>query len=179
MPINKLSGELYSENNYSAFNGDNFNITLANVKTTFGKNTDVSLGLGNVWTYEEGKHKNTPAIEAHLTYNFSDNFNSSARFRKFGKTNEYRVDFTGSYEINKHNSIYAGAQYSIANDGVLNHNAGAWLGYTFTLNNGVSLSAEFEQGVPLNNYETTPGRTIRSFSDSNKTINAVISIPIK
>ena len=175
MPI----GELYSENNYSAFTGDNFNITLFNIKTKIGRNTDASFGIGNVWTYEDKQNKNVPAMEAMLTQNVGEYLNGYTRFRKFGNNEEYRVAFGANYGIDNHHSIYAGTHYTMNNDGEWSRNTGYWLGYSYQFNNGASISAEFEQGVPLNKTAPSIGHTLGSFNDANKTFNLTVAIPIK
>ena len=179
MPIPNITGEIYSENNYSAFTGDNYNITLLNLKAKLGKSTDASLGVGNVWTLEEGKNKNVPAMEGILNQNIGEHLSSYARFRKYGKTDEYRVGFQANCNISKKQSIYAGTHYTMDKNEEWNKNTGYWLGYTYEFNNGMTVSAEYEQVIPLEKTAPSVGHTLGSFNDSNKTFNFVLSIPIE
>ena len=178
MPIPKISGEFYSENNYSAFTGENFNITLLNAKSKVSKHTDISFGFGNVWTYTEKKHKNVPAFEGIFNVNINDNLNTYARYRKFGKIDEYRVGFQGTCGIKSNQSIYAGTHYTVTRDEEWKRATGYWLGYDYEFKNGVSVSAEYEQGIELGGNNPSIGQTLGSFNDSNKTFNLVLSIPI-
>ena len=118
-------------------------------------------------------------MELLLNHNIGDYLNSYAGFRKFGNNEEYRVAFGANYGIDKHQSIYAGTHYTMNNDGEWNKNTGYWVGYSYELNNGATLSAEFEQGIPLNKTAPSIGHTLGSFDDSNKTFNFTFAIPIK
>ena len=177
MPNPEITGEFYSENNYSAFTGDNYNITLLNAKLQLGQNTSASLGFGNVWTVEEGKSKNVPAVEGIVNQDIGEHLSGYARFRKYGKTDEYRIGFQAGCNISKNQSIYGGTHYTMNNDGEWSKNTGYWIGYTYEFKNGITVSAEAEQGIPLDKTEMSIGHTLGSFSDANKTLNIVISIP--
>jgi hypothetical protein len=178
MPIPKITGELYSENNYSAFTGDNYNITVLNAKAQLGQKTSVSLGFGNVWTVEEGKSSNVPAMEGIVNQDIGEHLSGYARLRKYGKTDEYRIGFQAGCNISKNQSIYAGTHYTMSNYGEWSRNTGYWIGYTYEFKNGTTISTELEQGIPLKETARSIGHTIGSFNDSNKTFNVVISVPI-
>ena len=168
-----------STSNYLSFDGTNENLTMigGNVKLT--PSFSASLGAGNYWTHSKGKDKNEPAIEAKLKYNIGEHLNAQARFREIGGTEQYRVTFGGSYKIDKHQSIYASAHATAKNSNEWKYNTGGWIGYTYNFNNGVSVSGELQQNIPLNKGSKNVGKTLGCFDDSNKMVNVMITVPLK
>ena len=79
----------------------------------------------------------------------NDNLSSYARYRRFGNVDEYRVGFQDTYSIKSNQSIYAGTHYTVTRDEEWQRSTGYWLGYSYELNNGTTISAEFEQGIEL------------------------------
>ena len=89
------------------------------------------------------------AAEGIFNVDMNDNLSSYARYRRFGNVDEYRVGFQGTYGIKSNQSIYAGTHYIITRDEEWQRSTGYWLGYSYELNNGTTISAEFEQGIIL------------------------------
>jgi len=147
----KVTGSFSSSNYFEASqNIDSFN-TL-NVSTQVGDVT-FSAGVGTNTSYKPNatgyKTSMVPAIEAKVKYNITDNLNAQARFRKIGDTEQYRVAFGGSYNINNNNSIYAAAHLTNKQTSISSKtNTGAWVGYTHNFG-GCSLSAELQQNIPF------------------------------
>ena len=77
MPITKVTGEVSTTNYYSPFTGDNSNILLLKAKANLNSNLNVSLGVGNMFTLEDGKSKDVPAIEAKASYDIGKYLNNS------------------------------------------------------------------------------------------------------
>jgi hypothetical protein len=174
----KVTGSLSSTNEYSVFTGDNTNITLLNAQMNLSKNMDLSLGVGNWWTIEDGKNKNVPALEAKLNYNIGEFLSAGTRYRKLGGNDEYRLTFGSNYNFNKHHSISAETQFTLEKNNNWSKSTGLSLGYTYTFNNGIELTGEIEQGIPLDKDSPSIGYTLGSFKDSEKTFNVSLKIPI-
>ena len=174
MPI-KLSGNV-STSNYLAFDGSNENLTMVGVSTKVGSNTTFSLGLGNDSNINGSKISNKPALEAKVKYNIGEHLNAQARFREIGGTEQYRVTFGGSYKLDDKNSLY-GAFHATSknNNGDWNHKAGGWVGVTHNFGNGLTVSGEIQQNIPLNKTAQGVGNTLSSFNDSNKSFNVIVS----
>ena len=177
MPIRKINAQVTSSNYYS-LDGNNENLTMLLASTALNKNTTLTLGFGNDWTVTDGKNKNKPAIEAKAKYNIGENLNTQFRFRKIGGTEQYRVTFGGSHKIDKNQSLYASIHTTAKNSGNWKCNTGGWIGYTYKFKNGTSISAEFQQNIPLNNTKQSVGKTLSAFDDSNKMINVILSVPL-
>lgn len=177
MPIPKINAQVTSSNYYSP-DGNNENLTMLAASTALNKNTTLTFGFGNDWTVADGKNKNKPAIEAKVKYNIGKNLNTQFRFREIGNTEQYRVTFGGSHKINKNQSLYASVHTTAKNSDSWKYNAGGWIGYTYKFNSGTSVSAEFQQNIPLNNTKQSVGKILSSFDDSNKMLNVIFSIPL-
>ncbi len=178
MPTPKVTGKFSSTNDYSMFTKDNTNITLLTAATSLNKNFKFSFGVGNYWTVDAGKHKNVPALELKASNNFGKYMNAAVRYRRLGGTNQYRVIFGANYDINKHHSLSAETYFTMKQSDKWSKGTGISVGYTYAFNNGVELSTELEQGIPLNSDSPSIGRTLGSFSDSEKTFNVKLSVPI-
>lgn len=166
----------FSNSNYYASDGSNENLSLFGVNAKVIPNTIFSIGIGSDCVINpNGESSNNPAIEAKLKYNINNNLNTQFRFRKIGGTEQYRVTFGGSHKFDKHNSIYAAVHATSKNNhGTWNHKTGGWIGYTYTFNNGVSLSGELQQNINLNGKPTQIG----SFNDGNKLVNMMLTVPL-
>ncbi len=168
-----------SNANYLSFNGENENLTLIGGDIKFSSRLNMSVGIGNDWTHSKSGNKNKPAIEAKIKYNIGECFNAQTRFREIGGTEQYRVAFGGSYKLDKHNSIYSDLHFTAKDSGEWKYNTGGWIGYTYKFNNGVSVSGELQQNIPLNKGSQGAGKTLAAFDDSNKMFNLMLTIPIK
>lgn len=178
MPTPSVTG-IFSSSNYTSFDGSNENLTTLGAKVALRDDLSVSFGFGNDWTLSKnGESKNKPAIEVKARYNINQNFNTQFRFREIGGDEQYRVTFGGSYSFDKHNSIYAALHATTKHTNEWKHNAGIWVGYTHTFNNGISISGEVQQNIPLNKGSKGFGETISSM-DANKMVNVMLTVPIK
>ena len=178
MPFPKLSGFVTSLN-YLSFDGTNENLTMVGGNIKLARNLNLSAGVGNYWTHTSEKDTNKPTIEAKLKYNINKSLNAQARFREIGGVEQYRVTFGGNYKINKNNSIYASVHGTAKDSGEWNFNTGGWIGYTHNFKNGISVSGEFQQNIPLNKGSKSVGETLGCFNDSNKMFNVIVSVPFK
>ena len=174
----KITG-FVSSSNYLSFDGSNENLTTlgGNVKIT--RDLNLTVGVGNYFTHTSDKNTNEPTIEAKLKYNINDNLNVQARFREIGGVEQYRVAFGGSHKINKQNSIYTAIHATAKDTGKWSFNTGAWVGYTHNFKNGISISGEFQQNIPLNKGSKNVGKTLGCFDDTNKMFNVIVSVPFK
>lgn len=173
MPVNKLNG-FVSNSNYFSFDGSNENLTIVGKNYPLTKSTTLSAGVGfdNDIKYTNGKFvtDTQPAIEVKLKQNIafptnigngSMSFNSQARFRKIGGSEQYRVGFGANYKIDKNQSVYTAVHATAKNkNGEWNNKAGIWAGYTYSFNHGTSISAEIQ-------YNT----------DRTKSFNIMTTIP--
>ena len=175
--MRNLTGEFSSKNYFSPFTADNKNLTLMSAKVTLGDNVKASLGVGSEWSIKEGVHKVKPALEAKVDFSIGEYLSTQARFREIGGAEQYRVAFTGKYKINKHNSVYATTHFTTKKDKEWENSTGGWIGYSYKFNNGISISAELEQSIPLKKSAPSVGHSIGSFNDSNKTFNLNVSVP--
>jgi len=164
--------------NYLSFDGKNENLITLGGDIKLTKQLGLSVGVGNYWTHSNGKDTHKPAIEAKLKYNIGDYLNAQARFREIGGDEQYRITFGGSYRFDQHNSVYASVHGTAKYSGEWKYNTGGWLGYTYKFNNGISISGEIQQNIPLNNAKKNVGETIGCFNDSDKSLNVIVSIPI-
>lgn len=178
MPIPKLTGQV-STNNYYASDGSNQNLTLIQASTSPVKNLNLTIGVGNNWNIDsQGHSTNKPAIEVKAKYSIGNYLNAQARFREIGGKEQYRMTFGGSYNFDKHHSIY-GAVHVSTND-FEQGKTGSWIGYTYTTNKGVSISAELQQNFNIHNKNGPDHlKTLTSFDDGNKLFNVMVSIPFK
>lgn len=174
----KITGQI-SSLNYYLLNGSNENVTLIGANYKPLSNLNLSLSIGNDWCYQNGKNEHKPVIEAKAKYNIGNNLNTQFRFREIGGDEQYRVTFGGSYKINKNQSIYAAIHGTAKDSGEWKFNSGGWIGYTYNFKNGVSISGEIQQNISINKATQSIGQTLSSFDDSNKTLNVILSIPVK
>ena len=178
MPIPKITGQVTSLN-YLSFDGTNENFTMVQGNTNITPKLSASLGIGDYWTHSANKNTHKPAFEAKLKYNINNNLNAQARFREIGGTEQYRVAFGGSCKFDKHQSIYAAVHTTAKDSDKWSFNAGGWIGYTYKFNNGIAISGELQQNIPLNKTAPSFGRTVSNFDDSNKMFNVIVSVPLK
>ena len=181
MPTPSVTG-IFSSSNYTSFDGSNENLTMLGAKVALRNDLSVSLGFGNDCTVTKDGNgfyttKNKPAIEVKAKYNIK-NLNTQLRFREIGGDEQYRIAFGGNYSFDKHNSIYAALHATTKYTNEWKHNAGIWVGYTHTFKNGISISGELQQNIPLNKGSKGFGETISSM-DANKMVNVMLTVPIK
>lgn len=173
MPL-PVSGYL-SNSNYFSFDGSNENLTLGGLNIRLGEGSNFSVGAGADWTENaDGSSNVVPAFEAKFKQNIGQNLNAQARFREINGAEQYRVTFGGSHSLNRNNSIYGAAHFTSKNqNGDWSHKTGAWIGYTHTFRDGISLSAELQQNINI-------GKPNNIWAmDGNKSFNVIVSIPIK
>ena len=174
MPFPHISSQ-FNMSNYYSFDGTNENLTLLGASTSFGK-TSLTIGAGNDCTINPDGHiKNKPAIEIKGKYNIGEHLNMQARFREIGGKEQYRITFGGSYSFDKNNSIYSSAH--ITTNDFHKYKGGLWAGYTHKFNNGISLSAEFQQNLDKETSRNL-GKTLGSFNDGNKLFNVMLTVPL-
>ena len=165
----------FSNANYLSFDGCNENLSLVGVNFKLAQGSNLSLGAGADWSVgTDGSSKVIPVFEAKYKQNFGKNLNVQARFRELYGSEQYRVTFGGSYPLDKNNSIYGAAHFtSKYGNGDWSHKTGAWIGYTHTFKNGISLSTELQQNINIGK----PNKILAM--DGNKSFNVMVSIPIK
>ena len=178
MPIPKITG-FVSSSNYLSFDGSNENLTIIGAGTQLASNLSLSAGVGNDWKHKPEKNSNKPSAEVKLKYNINKNLNAQARFREIGGDEQYRITFGGSYKLDKRNSIYASIHGTAKDSGKWNFNTGGWIGYTHNFKNGISISGELQQNIPLNSVSKSVGKTLGCFDDSDKMFNVIVSVPFK
>ncbi len=164
--------------NYFSFNKANENLTLIGGNCNITKKINVSLAIGNDCTTDFKTTKNKPAIEAKIKYNLNKNLNIQSRFREIGGSEQYRLAFGGSHGIDKNNSLYW-ALHGTCKD---NHNeyklnTGGWLGVSHKCKNGIIVSGEFQQNVPLNSTNKNIWQTLADFKSSDKMASVFVIIP--
>ena len=174
----RITGQI-TNTNYLSFNGENENLTLIGGNVKLSSKLNISLGIGNDWTHSKGENKNKPAIEAKLKYNIRECLKTQFRFREIGGTEQYRVTFGGNYKFDKHNSVYSDLHVTSKDSGKWKYNTGGWIGYPYSFNNGISVSGEFQQNIPLNKGSQSAEKTLAAFDDSNKMFNVILTLPIK
>jgi hypothetical protein len=177
MPVPKISGQL-TNLNYLTFDGVNENLTLLSGSYKLGRNVNITAGAGFDYTFKGNKGTNKPAIEFKGKCNIGEYLNTQFRFREIGGTEQYRLTFGGSYSFDNHSSVYASAHITGKNSDEWKYNTGGWIGGTYKFNNGVSVSGELQQNIPLNKTASSFGKTLGSFDDSNKMVNLILSVPI-
>ncbi len=173
MPTPSVTG-IFSSSNYTSFDGSNENLTTLGAKVALSDNLSVSIGFGNDCTIAKNcdgfySTKNKPAIEVKAKYNINKNLNTQFRFREIGGDEQYRVTFGGSYSFDKQNSIYSALHATTKHTNEWKYNAGIWVGYTHTFKNGISLSGELQQNIPLKNTKLNASDTM---------FNTILSIPL-
>ena len=173
-----ITGNVSNTTHFS-FNGTVENVTLlgGNIKVT--PELNLSLSAGNFLTHTKDKNTNKPIFEAKLKYNIGKYLNTQARFREIGGDEQYRLTFGGSYKIDKRQSVYVTIHGTAKDSGEWKYNTGGWLGYTYQFKNGVSISGEFQQNIPLNKTTKSLGETLSCFDDSDKMFNVILAVPFK
>jgi hypothetical protein len=178
MPIPKPSFFFANSSYIGTSNTENLSITGESY--SFGKYGTISFGGGvdQKYDYKKGSYSYNPAFEAKYKLNIGNHLNTQVRFREIGGTEQLRATFGGSYKFNDKNSIYTSAHITTKNNsGDIKTNTGLWVGYTHNFDNGMSISGEFQQNVPLNST-TDIEETLNSWDDGNKSFNVILSVPL-
>lgn len=174
----KIGGYI-STSNYYDLSKTNENLTLIGGNLSLNDKTTLSLGVGNDCKTNSDGTTNKLAVEAKAKYNISDKLNIQARFREIGGSEQYRLTFGGSHPLGKNNSVYCAIHGTTKKkNGSWSTNTGGWVGLSHKFKNGMSLSAEVQQNIPLNNAKKSFGETIRSFDDDNKMVSVFLTIPV-
>ena len=166
-------GNNESKPNFESLNTYNLSVQTGKLTTSLGLGASTKFNTGSF--FEE--RTTTPAAEAKLKYNICNNLNTQARFRKIGNTEQYRLTFGGSYNFDKRNSIYSSVHLTTKHSNQeWSTNGGGWLGYTHNFDK-CSISAEFQQNVPLNREKDSS--KLKKIEQSDSMVNLILTVPFK